>query len=165
MSLLERIVACASPPGGLVVDLFGGSGTTGEAAHALGRSFVLGDGSPLAIAASRARLLRAGIELTVAKAKATASVPSGPAPEVALGADGDFVRVELLAPSEPLAWAVGITAEGEGTFRTMWHSERAPGMRARAAERVARVARVPGPTAARVWYDDGRIATLALGSA
>ena len=42
-ALLERIIACASPAGGTVVDLFAGSGTTGVAAHALGRRCVLGD--------------------------------------------------------------------------------------------------------------------------
>ena len=55
--------SCASPPGGLVVDLFAGSGTTGESAYALGRRFVLGDASPLATATARARLLRAGASI------------------------------------------------------------------------------------------------------
>jgi len=40
-ALLDRIITCATKPGGLVVDLFAGSGTTGEAAHALGRRAIL----------------------------------------------------------------------------------------------------------------------------
>ena len=44
-ALLDRVVACASRPGGLVVDLFSGSGTTGESACALGRRAILADAS------------------------------------------------------------------------------------------------------------------------
>lgn len=39
--LLRRVVAAATPPGGLVLDCFAGSGTTGVAAHALGRRWIL----------------------------------------------------------------------------------------------------------------------------
>src|SRR5207237_3921752 len=64
-ALLDRIIACASRAGGWVVDLFGGSGTTAESAHALGRRFVVADASPVAIAMTRARLLRAGAPFRV----------------------------------------------------------------------------------------------------
>ncbi len=37
---LERVVACSSNPGDLVLDPFLGSGTTGVIAHALGRNFI-----------------------------------------------------------------------------------------------------------------------------
>src|SRR5260370_1374490 len=60
--LLERVIAAGSPPGGLVVDLFAGSGTTGAAAARLGRRFVLGDDGAVAIVTMRSRLLREGIE-------------------------------------------------------------------------------------------------------
>ena len=44
------------------------------------------------------------------------------------------------------------------------HSERAPGTRARAAQRVARVGPVRGPIGVRVWSDDGGVATLVTGA-
>jgi site-specific DNA-methyltransferase (adenine-specific) len=47
--LVERAVLASSPPGGHVIDVFAGSGTTGEAAYINGRSFTLADTSPWAI--------------------------------------------------------------------------------------------------------------------
>jgi site-specific DNA-methyltransferase (adenine-specific) len=47
--LVENAVLASSPPGGTVMDVFAGSGTTGEAAHKHGREFVLCDTSPWAI--------------------------------------------------------------------------------------------------------------------
>ena len=55
LGVLERIVRASSPPGGLVVDLVAGSGTTGEAALRNGRRFVLADHSPEALAVMRRR--------------------------------------------------------------------------------------------------------------
>lgn len=46
LPLLERIVRASSPPGGVVLDCFAGSGTTGEAALKLGRHFILVDSNP-----------------------------------------------------------------------------------------------------------------------
>jgi hypothetical protein len=172
-ALLDRIVACASPPGGLVVDLFSGSGTTGESAQALGRRFVLGDASPLALATARARLLRAGAPLSVevCRGGALESVgapgPAGQPPPVSVRVtrEGEKVRVRLKEPSEPLAWAVDAAYDEARPFRTAWHSERSPGARPRPAERVALLDApanahgVRGPIGVRVWYDDGRVAT------
>ncbi len=53
--ILRRIVAASSRPGALVVDFFAGSGTTGAAALALGRRFLLIDSNPEAIAVMRKR--------------------------------------------------------------------------------------------------------------
>lgn len=44
--LLERIVHIASNPGELVVDIFGGSGTTAAVAHKMGRRWVVAERSP-----------------------------------------------------------------------------------------------------------------------
>src|SRR5579883_1200963 len=71
-ALLERIIGCATKPGGVVVDLYAGSGTTGEAAHALGRRAILGDAGPMAVTTARARLLRAGVPLVIERAAASA---------------------------------------------------------------------------------------------
>jgi len=55
VKLIERAVLASSPPGGRVVDVFAGSGTTGEAAHKHGRTFTLADMSPWAIEVMRER--------------------------------------------------------------------------------------------------------------
>ncbi|HZU83384.1 MAG TPA: site-specific DNA-methyltransferase [Polyangiaceae bacterium] len=166
-ALLDRVVACASPPGGLVVDLFAGSGTTGESAHALGRRFVIGDESPVALAQARARLLRAGVELSIwhgARRLVASEEASGRGARegvrASLERSGGGARVRLLSPREPLAWAVAAPYEAAGPFRTVWHSEREPGGRtARPAAAEAALDAAPGPVAVRVFYDDGHVST------
>jgi len=54
--VLRRIVQASSAPGDWVLDFFAGSGTTGAAAQALGRRYLLVDESPDAVAVMRARL-------------------------------------------------------------------------------------------------------------
>jgi DNA modification methylase len=173
-ALLDRIVACATPPGGLVVDLFAGSGTTGESAHALGRRFVLGDASPIAIATARARLMRAGVPLVVRRCAGAGSTGAVRV-RVAVERRGDAVCVALREPEEPLAWAIDAAYEPSLGFRTAWHSERVPGARPRAAAREAviesaraTVSSAPDPLRGvrailvRVWTDDGRVGTRAV---
>lgn len=55
LGILRRIVLASSQPGDTVLDFFAGSGTTGAAAHECGRSFVLIDDNPQAIAIMRQR--------------------------------------------------------------------------------------------------------------
>jgi DNA modification methylase len=174
-SLLDRVVLAATPPSGLVVDAFAGSGSTGAAAHALGRRVILGDVSPLAIATSRARLLREGADVRVDRsARAGDARDAGDAGDpvpvrAALERAGDHGReltVRLHTPAEPLAWAVG--REQDGVFVRTWHAERAPGKRPIPASLEARLAApsakgAKGASAAtaslvaRVWTDDGRV--------
>jgi site-specific DNA-methyltransferase (adenine-specific) len=56
LGILRRIVAASSEPGDWVLDPFAGSGTTGAAAAALGRRFVLVDESADAVAVMTQRL-------------------------------------------------------------------------------------------------------------
>ena len=56
LAILRRIVAASSPPGGAVLDFFAGSGTTGVAAHELGRRFILVDNNPQALKVMQKRL-------------------------------------------------------------------------------------------------------------
>jgi DNA modification methylase len=169
-ALLDRVIACACPPGGLVVDVFGGSGTTGESAHALGRHFVVGDASPVALGTARARLLRAKASFVVEQcgpprvleerdAKARVRVEASAAATAGEGC-GQQLRVELVAPFDPLAWAIDAAYDPSRPFTTCWHSERTPGARARPAERVALIEPAQGPIAVRVWYDNGAVDTL-----
>lgn len=55
LPILERIIRASSRPGDTVLDFFAGSGTTGEAALRLGRSFILVDENPEAIKVMKKR--------------------------------------------------------------------------------------------------------------
>jgi site-specific DNA-methyltransferase (adenine-specific) len=57
LKLLERIIRASSNPGDLVADFFCGSGTTGVAAKALGRRYLLVDHNPEAVQIANERLL------------------------------------------------------------------------------------------------------------
>jgi DNA modification methylase len=59
-ALLARIVAASSDPGDLVLDAFAGSGTTAIVAEKLGRRWIACDASPVAVHATRRRLLALG---------------------------------------------------------------------------------------------------------
>jgi hypothetical protein len=56
-SLLSRIVRASSSPGDIVLDCFSGSGTTAVVAEKLGRRWIACDASPIAVHATRKRLL------------------------------------------------------------------------------------------------------------
>lgn len=56
IQILQRIIKIHSNPGDRVLDFFGGSGTTGDAAIGLGREVVLVDQNPEAIKVMEARL-------------------------------------------------------------------------------------------------------------
>ncbi len=59
-SLVARIVRASSSPGDLVLDCFAGSGTTAIVAERLDRRWIACDASPVAIHATRKRLLALG---------------------------------------------------------------------------------------------------------
>lgn len=151
-ALLERIIGCATDPGAVVVDAFAGSGTTAVAAHALGRRAYVADISSVAVATARARLLREGAPLELHRADEVHQ-PKMAAPKVDVR--GDVVR--LVAPAEPLAWAVGV-AEGS-VLRTIWHSERVPGKKPipAAMQAVLPPGIARGGPRVRVFGDDGSV--------
>jgi 16S rRNA G966 N2-methylase RsmD len=167
-ALLDRIIACATKPGGIVVDLFAGSGTTGEAAHALGRRAILGDAGDAGIATSRARLVRFGAAVSVERlGEAVAS--TGSEVDVATERVGESqVRVRLLHPKEPLAWAVDPAFTPGQPFHAVWHAERVPGARPVPAASEAIVDAPPSHpgalthVAVRIFTDEGAIVTKVL---
>jgi site-specific DNA-methyltransferase (adenine-specific) len=55
LALLKRIITASSRPGDTVLDFFAGSGTTGLAAHELGRKFILVDNNPQALEVMKRR--------------------------------------------------------------------------------------------------------------
>jgi site-specific DNA-methyltransferase (adenine-specific) len=56
--ILRRVIQASSKPGDVVLDFFGGSGTTGAVAAALGRNFILMDQNPESIDVITARLIK-----------------------------------------------------------------------------------------------------------
>ena len=80
LGILRRVIAASSKPGDLVLDFFTGSGTTGLAAHELGRRFLMVDNNPEAVDVMARRLASCGIE--------TALVRSPLRAELALAATG-----------------------------------------------------------------------------
>jgi hypothetical protein len=157
-ALLERIIMAASPEGGLVVDLFAGSGTTAAAALRLGRSFVVADESPVAVATMRSRLLRDGLpRMTIER-----SAPRPGQRKVRLDvlpSGGGKMQVRLRCPEDslPVAWAVSRTRPRAGKFRIDWHAERGLG---RKPTDLPMVAVLPRSTSvhARVYFVDGKMA-------
>ena len=65
--ILRRVIQASSREGDLVVDFFGGSGTTGAVAAKLGRKFVLIDQNPESIAVITDRLRADGVEFELVK--------------------------------------------------------------------------------------------------
>lgn len=63
VGILRRIIQASSKKGDLVLDFFGGSGTTGAVAAELGRAFVLVDQNPDAVEVMRKRFALAGVDV------------------------------------------------------------------------------------------------------
>lgn len=62
INLLKRIIAASSQPGDTVLDFFAGSGTTGVAAHELGRNFILVDNNPQALEVMKQRFAKIAVK-------------------------------------------------------------------------------------------------------
>jgi hypothetical protein len=158
-ALLERIVAAASPPGGLVIDLFAGSGTTGAAASRLGRRFILGDTSAVAIAAMRSRLLREGAS-SLRLERCGGRNDSGRAELLARAHGSSEMEITLRCPpdTQPVAWALAPATDHGAPFRSVWHAERGAGRRPAELALKAIVPKSPA-VRARVYFLDGKVAT------
>jgi DNA methylase len=161
LALLERIISCATPADGTVVDLFAGSGTTGEAAHTLGRRFVLGDQGAVAMNVARARLLRAGCAFSVERCGDVVT-PSSPSPAIAVVplASGQ-TSMQLVSPREPLAWAIGSSSGRGAPFTASFHSERKPGATPVRAAVTATLA-AKDACEVRVYGDDGTVGRMSV---
>ena len=156
LALLERVVMAGSKEGGLVLDAFSGSGTTGEAAFRCGRRAILGDRASVAVATSRARLGRAGAR--VAMEEAVDAEPSTPIPVVAEARrDQEEIEVVLKEPAEPLVWAVDTERAPDAPFVARWSSARSLGKKAEPASLVARVRGTASSVCVRVYTDDGSV--------
>ena len=117
LKLLERIVRSSSRPGGLVMDLFVGSGTTADAAAKNGRRFLAADVNPLSMQLVRRR--------TDGAATLYAHEPFEGAPEIRARAESGIgftaVRLEGFVSDDPTlpegmdavdCWAAGYERDG-----------------------------------------------------
>lgn len=75
LELLTLLVGAHTRAGELVVDVYGGSGTTALAAYRSGRKALSSDRSPDAVAVARARLLDAGASVAVFRPQLPAAAP------------------------------------------------------------------------------------------
>ncbi len=86
-ALIQRIVEMGSEPGDIVLDVFGGSGTTAAVAHKMGRRWITADISPLSVQDYMVPRLRAvvdgsdeaGISRRVIESPAAEDLPEGTA--------------------------------------------------------------------------------------
>jgi site-specific DNA-methyltransferase (adenine-specific) len=134
-ALLRRIVETVTRPGDLVADFFCGSGTTLAVAAKSGRRFIGCDASPVALHATKKRLLAlerdgvAGAGFAVARCGARADGAMGPRAEVGLVQRGAEVHVELRAVRGVEldgvdAWSIDDAFDGK-VFVHRWSSARA----------------------------------------
>lgn len=65
--LIKRIIECASNKNDIVLDCFSGGGTTAKVCAEVGRRFIVGDVSPVAVRMTAIRLQKAGITNFVIK--------------------------------------------------------------------------------------------------
>ncbi len=173
-ALLERIIACGTKPGGLVVDVFAGSGTTAEAAHVTGRRAIVSDAQSGAIFTSRARFIRAGMGFSVSTlgdpvAAASASDAKGKASARVKAASRRLLdgtcEIVLEHPKEPLSWSVGET-DVHGTFTARASRARVPGKKATPLDAMLSVpASLDATAAVRIHTDDGETLTTLLENA
>jgi hypothetical protein len=94
--LVARVVRASSNPGDIVLDCFAGSGTTAVVAEKLGRRWIACDASPIAIHASRKRLL--GLpDLRPFVVQSICGVESAPARRLSacVAVDGATATIEL----------------------------------------------------------------------
>jgi DNA modification methylase len=123
-ALLERILRASSPPGGTVLDLFCGSGTTPVVARRLGRRWIACDSSPVACAVTYRRLLLDDAPGEFAFWQSAAAAPRSLGRSLRLSRHGTEARVRLLH-QDRLVW-IEVDWEYDGKqFRSLEHAARA----------------------------------------
>jgi hypothetical protein len=166
-ALLERIILAGSTPGGIIVDLFAGSGTTAAAAAKLGRSFVVGDTSPVALATMRSRLLREGVTpLAIERCGESKARPNEPDATVHVARSSTneaSVTLSRTSGCEPVAWAIDPSRSPSTAFCAQWHAERGSGRHPKPLPLQATIVlgRNVRAIRARVYFVDGTVRDLA----
>jgi site-specific DNA-methyltransferase (adenine-specific) len=114
-ALLERIIKCSTEKDGLVADLFAGSGTTGAAALASGRRFLMLDASQTAQTAMLERFIGQPVTMDAPVSKGSPSVKLSR--QTGLGIyivtlEGYSLEDELTASLPPLVRRAAATKRG-----------------------------------------------------
>jgi DNA modification methylase len=124
-ALLRRVIAAASKPGDLVLDVFAGSGTTLVVAEKMGRRWIGCDVGRAAIHASRKRLLGIGaaFEVQAIEGEGEGDAAEAIAVTAEAGTGGRNVRVSLAGAEALDYWAVDWEHDGR-VFRSAWHARR-----------------------------------------
>ena len=124
-ALLRRIISASCPEGGLVADLFGGSGTTAAVAAKLNRRFLTIDASPASLGIVRKRLLSAGCDVSLIKQSSALALSYPALPEGEFDADftisrdafGAYVQLDSFRSKFGLSFMAFGTVDGDGIFR------------------------------------------------
>lgn len=124
-ALLRRIISASCPEGGLVADLFGGSGTTAAVAAKLNRRFLTIDASPASLGIVRKRLLSAGYDVSLIKQSSALALSYPALPEGEFDADftfsrdafGAYVQLDSFRSKFGLSFMAFGTVDGDGIFR------------------------------------------------
>ncbi len=124
-ALLRRIISASCPEGGLVADLFSGSGTTAAVAAKLNRRFLAVDASSAALGVTRKRLLSVGHEASLIKqsSQLLLSYPACPTgdirAEISFSQDafGKYASVDSVSCKYGLAFMAFGHIDCNGTFR------------------------------------------------
>ena len=124
-ALLRRIISASCPEGGLVADLFGGSGTTAAVAAKLNRRFLTIDASPASLGIVRKRLLSAGCDVSLIKQSSALALSYPALPEGEFDADftfsrdafGAYVQLDSFRSKFGLSFMAFGTVGSDGIFR------------------------------------------------
>ena len=124
-ALLRRIISASCPEGGLVADLFGGSGTTAAVAAKLNRRFLTIDASPASLGIVRKRLLSAGCDVSLIKQSSSLALSYPALPEGEFDADftfsrdafGAYVQLDSFRSKFGLSFMAFGTVGSDGIFR------------------------------------------------
>ena len=123
--LLAYPIKNSSAPNSIVLDLFGGSGTTAAVAAKLNRRFLTIDASPASLGIVRKRLLSAGCDVSLIKQSSALALSYPALPEGEFDADftfsrdafGAYVQLDSFRSKFGLSFMAFGTVGSDGVFR------------------------------------------------
>jgi hypothetical protein len=119
-NLVTRIVSASSGPGDIVLDCFVGSGTTAVVAEKLGRRWIACDASPIAIHATRKRLLGlSAVRPFIVQSVSRVEMKPQRKLSARVAVDGTTATIELDSFAMP-AKAAPASARASGAHGAQW---------------------------------------------
>ena len=120
LALLDRIVHASLPPGGMALDPMAGSGTLGVAAVRAGGQAILGDRSPVALDASRGRLVEAGSAVQLDNVDDTLAMLALPQPGARIAGDRAHLLALAMGAQDADALSAWGVADADGQVLAWW---------------------------------------------